>query len=179
LVKKHIIPWGDIMIYIYYDFGGTHSSSIAAAIHLKLIPADRVPGKADVINVPMFDKLSFQDRAKIVYRGTDNEGNKVFTLGYGIHKKMVFCLQNAIYMLHQQYGFNERMVLSSTAPTVPLSMTFGGFFSKVLKLVFIGRPLLIKGARKNFKKMAKLVEITINSAKSNNLPELNLTNKNL
>lgn len=167
------------MIYIYYDFAGTHSSSIAAAVHLQLIPADRVPSKADVVNIPMFDKLSFQDRAKIVYRGTDNEGNKVFTLGYGIHKKMIFCLQNAIYMLHQQYGFNERLVLSSTAPTVPLSMTFGGIFSKVLKLVFIGKPLLIKGARKNFKKIANLVEITKNSARANELPVLNLENKEL
>jgi hypothetical protein len=167
------------MICIYYDFGGTHSSSIAAAIHLKLISADRVPSKDEVMKVPMFDKLSFQDRAKIVYRGTDDEGNKVFTLGHGIHKKMVFCLQNAIYMLHQQYGFNEKLVLSSTAPTVPLSMTFGGFFSRALKLVFIGRPLLIMGARKNFKKIVKLVDTTKNSARSNELPVLNLDNKNL
>ncbi len=128
--------------------------------------------------VPMFDKLSFQDRAKIVYRGTDDEGNKVFTLGHGIHKKMVFCLQNVIYMVHQQYGFNEKMVLSSTAPTVPLSMTFGGFFSRALKLTFIGRPLLIMGARKNFKKIVKLVELTKNSARLNNLPVLNLPNTN-
>lgn len=167
------------MIYIYYDFGGTHSSSIAAAIHLKLIPAGKIPDRNEVMNVPMFDKLSFQDRAKIVYRGTDEEGSKVFTLGHGIHKKMVFCLQNAIYMLHQQYGFNERLILSSTSPTVPLSMTFGGFFSRALKLVFIGRPLLIKGARKNFKKIVTLVDITKNSARSNNLPVLNLPNKNL
>ncbi len=167
------------MIYIYYDFGGTHTSSIAAAVHLKLIPNDKVPSKDEVMKVPMFDKLSFQDRAKIVYRGTDEDGNKVFTLGHGIHKKMVFCLQNAIYMLHQQYGFNERLVLSSTSPTVPLSMTFGGFFSRALKLKFIGRPLLVKGARKNFKKMVKLVEITKNSARANELPVLNLENKDL
>jgi hypothetical protein len=32
------------MKIIYHCYGGTHSSVIAAAIHLGLLPEDRVPG---------------------------------------------------------------------------------------------------------------------------------------
>ncbi|MDP4095158.1 MAG: DUF3189 family protein, partial [Bacillota bacterium] len=71
------------MIYIYNCYGGTHSSSMAAAVHLKRIPDNRIPTREEILKIQYFNTLGYKDMGKILYRGTDDEGNKVFTLGRG------------------------------------------------------------------------------------------------
>jgi hypothetical protein len=44
-------------------------------------------------------------------------------------------------------------------------MTFGGMFSRGLKIDFIGVPLLIKGAQQSSELVSKLVEHTKQAAK--------------
>ncbi|MES9753852.1 DUF3189 family protein, partial [Bacillus wiedmannii] len=39
------------MIFIYTDFGGTHSTSLAAAYHLNKLPTDRKLTKEEILNV--------------------------------------------------------------------------------------------------------------------------------
>lgn len=53
-------------------------------------------------------------------------------------------------MLHKQNILNEKIIFSNTSPTVPLSITFGGLFSRGLKFDFIGVPLLVKEAKQSY-----------------------------
>lgn len=68
-------------------------------------------------------------------------------------------------MLHKQNLLNEKIIFSNTSPTVPLPMTFGGLFSRWLKIDFIGVPLLVKGAKQSYKDVIKLVNYTKKAAK--------------
>lgn len=164
------------MIYIYNCYGGTHSSSLASAVHLKKLPADRIPTRQEVLDIDYFNKLTYKDMGKIIYRGTDDEGNKVFTLGRGTSKVLVPCLQNLILLLTQECGFKDRLVLSNMSPTVPPAMTMGGFFSRGLGIHFIGVPLLVVGARQAYMKIVRLVDLTKDAAKNTNEPVLVLRN---
>ncbi|MGO4275701.1 DUF3189 family protein, partial [Paenibacillus sp. TAF58] len=38
------------MIYIYNDFGGTHTTSLAAAFHLKKLDGSREPTTNEILN---------------------------------------------------------------------------------------------------------------------------------
>ncbi|OZI13094.1 ABC transporter, partial [Bacillaceae bacterium SAS-127] len=53
-----------------------------------------------------------------------------------------------------------KIVFSNTSPTVPIVMSFGGFFSRGLKIDFIGVPLLVKGAKQCCDNIYRLVENT-------------------
>jgi len=149
------------MIFIYNCYGGTHSSSLASSIHLGILPFDRVPSKKEILNTPYFDKLKYKDMGRIIYRGTDRWGNKVYTLGRGTSKALLPALENLVNLLKRECGLNEEIVFINASPTVPLLMTLGGFISRGLKLHFLGRPLLAMGAQRAYHKVVDLVNKTL------------------
>ncbi|WP_304341040.1 DUF3189 family protein [Metaclostridioides mangenotii] len=148
------------MIYIYNCFGGTHSSILAIAYHLEMLDETREPTKEEILNLPNFNKLESRNRGELFYYGSDKDGNKVYTIGRGRSKVLIPGLYNLSSMLHKQNLLKEKIIFSNTSPTVPLSMTFGGLFSRWLKIDFIGVPLLIKGAKQSYKDVIKLVNYT-------------------
>ncbi|MDP4083695.1 MAG: DUF3189 family protein [Bacillota bacterium] len=149
------------MIYIYNDYGGTHTTSMAAAYHLKKLPqSERKLSKEEILNIPYFNKLTHDDFGKLIFHGKDEDGNPVYTIGRKRNKLVVPALKELILILQQNHHFDEKVVFSNTSPTVPLIMTFGGMFSRGLKMNTIGVPLLVKGAIKCCDNVYRLVENT-------------------
>jgi len=164
------------MIIIYNCYGGTHSSSLASAIHLRKLPSDRVPTREEILNTDYFNKLTYKDMGKLIYKGTDDEGNKVFSLGRGTSRVLIPCLESLIKILHNECGLKEKVVMSNMSPAVPFAMTLGGFFSRGLGLHFIGVPLLVIGAKQAHRKIAEFVEKTKDAARTLNEAVLVLNN---
>lgn len=154
------------MIYIYNDFGGTHTTSLAAAYHLNLLPTDRTLTKEEILNVPLFNQLTSSDFGRLIFRGIDEGGNPVYTVGKRREKFVVPALEDLSSILQQKHNLDEKVILSCTSPTVPIPMTFGGFFSRGLKIDFIGVPLLVRGAKQCCDNIKQLVEYTKEIAKS-------------
>ncbi|WP_066307455.1 DUF3189 family protein [Bacillus sp. FJAT-29814] len=149
------------MIYIYNDYGGTHTSSLAAAYHLKQLPQSEMKLTKDVIlNVKYFNKLTKQDFGKLIFHGIDDDGNSVYTIGRKRNKYVVPALKEMILILEEKFQVDEKIVFSNTSPTVPFLMSMGGFFSRGLKIDFIGVPLLVIGAKQCCDNIFRLVENT-------------------
>lgn len=148
------------MIFIYNDYGGTHTTSLAAAYHLKNLPTDRKLTKEEIINVDYFNKLTKHDLGKMIFHGIDEDGNAVYTIGRKNNKYVVPALQSFIELLQEKYNFDEKIILSNTSPTVPFVMSIGGFFSRGLNINFIGVPLLILGAKQCCYRIKRLVDQT-------------------
>lgn len=165
-----------MMIFIYNCYGGTHSSSLASAVHLKKLPLDRIPTRDEILGTDHFNKLKYKDMGRIIYRGIDDEGNKVYSVGRGTSKVLIPCLKNLITILHDECGFNEKIIFSNMSPTVPPAMTMGGFFARGLGIDFIGVPLLVIGAKQAYKRVIEIVNHTKESAKTLNDPVLVLMN---
>ena len=135
------------MIFIYNDYGGTHTTSLAAAYHLKKLPTDRVLTKEEILNVDYFNKLTKADFGKLIFHGIDEDGNSVYTIGRKSNKLVVPALKNLSMLLQEKYQGQEKIIFSNTSPTVPFALTMGGLFSRGLKIDFIGVPFLIVGAK--------------------------------
>jgi hypothetical protein len=149
------------VIYIYNDYGGTHTTSLAAAYHLKQLPQSEVKlTKDEILNVKYFNKLSKQDFGKLIFHGIDDEGHSVYTIGRKRNKYVVPAMKEIILLLQEKFQADEKIVFSNTSPTVPLLMSLGGFFSRGLKIDFIGVPLLVKGAKQCCDNIFRLVENT-------------------
>ncbi|KAA9018027.1 DUF3189 family protein [Niallia endozanthoxylica] len=154
------------MIFIYHDFAGTHSTSLAAACHLKLLtPTKRKLTREEILAVPYFNKLTKKDVGKLIFHGKDEEGNEVYTVARRRFKQAAPLLLDFYLLLENKYEFKDKLVLSNTSPTVPLAMTFGGMFSRGLKIDVIGVPLLVKGAQQSSEVVFKLVEHTKQAAR--------------
>ncbi|WLR51940.1 DUF3189 family protein [Bacillus tianshenii] len=153
------------MIYIYHDFGGTHTTSLAAAYHLNILkPSSNVLTKEEILAVPYFNKLKKEDAGKILFHGIDEDNNPVYTLGRRSSKLVVPALSHLCLLMESRYAFNEKIIFSNTSPTVPLPMTLGGFFSRGLGIDVIGVPLLVKGAQQCSQHIYELVEKTKQAA---------------
>jgi len=165
------------MIFIYNCYAGTHSSSLASAVHLKKLPSDRIPTKEEILGTDYFDRLKSSDFGRIIFRGIDDDGNKVFTMGRGPSKLVVPSLVNLINILCNDYDFKEKIVFSNMSPSVNLAMSIGGFVSRRLGLRSIGTPFLVFGAKQTHKRIVDIVNNTKESAKNLNEHVLVLLNK--
>ncbi|MFG1732823.1 DUF3189 family protein [Paenibacillus sp. 843] len=145
------------MIFIYNDYGGTHTTSLAAAYHLNKLPTNRQLTTEEILAVDYFNKLNTSDMGKLVFHGLDENGNPVYTLGRGSSKVVIPALKNLSLILQDKYQNTEPIVYSNTSPTVPLVMTIGGFLTKRLKLSFVGDPLLVAGAKQCCSSIRELV----------------------
>ncbi|CEO21044.1 DUF3189 family protein [Paraclostridium sordellii] len=165
------------MIYIYNCYGGTHSSILAMAYHLEMLDENREPTKDEILNLPNFNKLVYGNRGELFYYGSDKDGNEVYAMGRGRSKVLIPGLYNLASMLHKQKVLDEKIIFSNTSPTVSLPMTFGGLFSRWLKIDFIGVPLLVKGAKKSYKDIINLVNHTKKVGKEDTSGVIILDNK--
>ncbi|WP_028403151.1 DUF3189 family protein [Ectobacillus panaciterrae] len=165
------------MIYIYNDYGGTHTTSLAAAYHLKQLPTGRKLTKEEILNVSYFNTLTTSDMGKLIFHGVDEDGNSVYTIGRGISKYVVPALKNLSLLLQVKYQCQENVVFSNTSPTVPFAMTMGGLFSRRLKIDSIGVPLLVLGAKQCCDNIVRMVEYTKQIGKSTNEKVTILENK--
>ncbi|HYE81276.1 MAG TPA: DUF3189 family protein [Clostridia bacterium] len=146
------------MVIIYNCYGGTHSSILASAIHLKNLPVNQIPTNQEILKVEYFNKLTYSDMGRLLFHGVDDEGNKVYTIGRGISKALVPAMRNLVIALCRDNGINEHFLFVNCSPTVPPLMTMGGFFSRALHMDFIGVPLLIAGTKQTYYNITKLVE---------------------
>ena len=159
----------DIMIYIYNDYGGTHTTALAAAYHLKEITqSERKLTTEEILNVNYFNKLSKEDFGKLIFHGVDENGDSVYTIGRKSNKLVIPALSNLTLLLQSKHQFHEKIIFSNTSPTVPIVMSIGGFFSRGLKIDFIGVPLLVLGAKQCCDNIFRLVENTKQIGNSSN-----------
>jgi hypothetical protein len=167
------------MIIVYNCYGGTHSSILTSAVHLGFLPSDRVPSKQEILNTKYFNNLQYKDMGRLIFHGEDSEGNKVYTVGRGTSKALVPAMINLTLELHKLCNVNEGFVYINTSGTVPMAMTIGGFFSRGLKIDFIGVPLLATGAQGAYAKVVELAKKTkqLCKEKPNNCFIIDMNNK--
>lgn len=143
------------MKIIYYDYGGAHSTVTLAHIHLGVLPTDRRPGVGAIMHQPHFDQAANSDLGKVRPMGTDAQGNEVYVCGLGGGRT---AMVPALLTFLELSGADPSQVqFVDTMPTVNLLMRLGGYTSRVLHIVWLGRPLVAFGAWLAYPKQRRLV----------------------
>lgn len=143
------------MNIIYSCSGGTHSSLVASCIHLGILPIDKTPSPQDILKTP-FDTLEPNEVGRIIFRGTDDHGHNVYTLSKKGAGKIVL---PALLDLHRILGHHpDTLQIVNTLPAVNTLMKIGGFTSRRLKLVSIGRPIVLKGTLDAYPHLVQIVK---------------------
>ncbi|MCR3759548.1 DUF3189 family protein [Clostridium felsineum] len=144
------------MIVIYHDVGGTHSTAVAANIHINKLPMDKVPKKEELLKLKTFDKIDKGDMGHLVYIGEDEFKDKVYTIGRQYAANLVIPAIEDMYSILN--GNNEDLMIVDTKPTVNTLMKIGGFTSRRLHMVSIGRPIVTYGSLKAYMEIANIVK---------------------
>jgi hypothetical protein len=144
------------MKIIYHCFGGAHSSIIAAAIHLGMLPGDRLPAADEIRAMPHFDRPPQGGEGQIIFMGKDNFNHEVYAAG---KRGMGEAYENLLYDLVEALGLpREELLLLDTSPLVNWPMIIGGFLSRRVGISILGRPIVTWGVRRSFFRLAAFVK---------------------
>lgn len=143
---------------IYDDYGGAHSTPVAAALHLGIISSNRLPSNDQLLALPLFDRVIKDYHGCVVFMGTDPEGHDVYVLGRG---PSGVAMERAVASgVALAGGDGAGVLFVETLTYVNLWMRIGGFLSRALGWVAIGRPIVLYGTRKAFPHLVRLVART-------------------
>ncbi|NLM25382.1 MAG: DUF3189 family protein [Firmicutes bacterium] len=149
------------MVIIYCCYGGSHSSPVAAAIHIGQLARSKIPTKAELLSVPYYDQGDSLERGIVKPMGVDEYGNQVYICGRGSERRAI---EQAVLSGIRLAGGNvEQVLFVNTLTAVNFWMRIGGFLSRKLKLVSLGRPLVVIGTLRAFPQLVKIVEQTKSS----------------
>lgn len=71
------------MKIIYTSWTGGHAAPVAAAVHLRRLPAGCPPSWREIAAVKWFDRFSRYDRGFLHYCGRDDRGREIYVMGRG------------------------------------------------------------------------------------------------
>ncbi|HHY75150.1 MAG TPA: DUF3189 family protein [Firmicutes bacterium] len=125
---------GGKRVVIYACYAGTHTSILAACIHLGLFKDG-----CDVCDLPFFDKRNVMDIGVPVLLGKDEHGAEVYALGTGW---LSAPLEQAVCDLVELAYPRVRLCICSVRGFLDLQARLGGFASRRFRLVFPGRRLV-------------------------------------
>lgn len=144
------------MDVFYYCYGSAHSSVVAAAIHLGLLPTDKIPCPEEFSALPHYDKTESFEIGTPFFMGKDEFGSNIYIIGMTSERELV---KRAIFSFLDHSDINLDSILFVDAlKNVNLQTKIGGFLSRRLGLVRLGRPLTIYGIQREYFKFIKLVQ---------------------
>ncbi|OAT86409.1 DUF3189 family protein [Desulfotomaculum copahuensis] len=147
------------MKIIYYCFGGTHSSVTAAAIHLGLLPRDRLPPAGEIAAIPWFDRRDTRQQGIPAFLGRDDRGNEVYVLGWPGRPQLIELVYAGLAGIFSLPAGSYKLV--NVKEHVNLIMKAGGFLSRRLGWVTLGRPLAARGIRRAYPALRALVQAVL------------------
>ncbi len=142
---------------IYHCYGGAHSSVVAAAVHLGRLDAARKPHDRELMDLSLFDRQSKDEHGHLHFFGFDERGNQVYSIGC---RNAGVAVKNILKGVGRILGVEEELHFVDTLHCVNARMRIGGYLSRRLGLISLGRPLVLSGTRAAFGKIVQLVERT-------------------
>ncbi|QUH26087.1 DUF3189 family protein [Serpentinicella alkaliphila] len=145
------------MKIFYCCYGGAHTSVVAASVHLGYLPSDRIPTTEEVLSIPNYDKSPNLKVGTPLFMGVDEFANEVFVMGMG-HNRDYFAKLTYEYSRLLSNGDTSGIRIINALSCINNYIRLGGFLSRRVNLVKIGRPITVYGIRKNYKYFVALVK---------------------
>lgn len=143
------------MILFYYCYGGAHTSVTCASIHLSYLPNDRIPSAHEFKSVPFYDKMENKNIGLPVYMGRDELGWDVYFIG--MKSASVVVIPAIKSYLNENYISQTDILFVNTLAKLHPITSIGGFSSRRLSLVSLGRPMTVWGIRRSYPLLIDLV----------------------
>lgn len=138
---------------VYHCFGGAHTSVVAGALHLGLLPER--PTWRQVAEFPAFDRPLTRDRGYPLYLGTDERGRRVYAMGRGRDARAAALVLEGLL---RALGLEGRVASYDTLECAGPLTKLGGYLSRRLGLVWPGRRLVAVGVTRDIPRLLRVVE---------------------
>lgn len=143
------------MDVIYCCYAGAHTSITAAALHTGLLSAGEVPSSNEIIALPQFDQAVPEHLGRVWRYGSDERGHSIYIAALGPGRKATL---SALRLVLNECGKPaEEVLIVDALSCINLEVRVGGFLSRRLGLVALGRAMCARGIIRNFRCFTRLV----------------------
>ena len=143
------------MKVFYCCYGSAHTSVVAASIHLGLLPKDKIPVSKEFTILPHYDETESFEIGTPFFMGKDEFEADVYIIGMINQRDLI---KNTIRSYLRHCGINDKDILMvDTLKGIGIMTKIGGFASRRLGLIKIGRPLTIWGIQQRYIGFVNLV----------------------
>ena len=143
----------------YVCYGSAHSSVVAAAIHIGALPSRRRATAREITALPDFDRLENSRIGTPIFSGADAAGREVYALGLASGRRL---LVRTIHDLLEALGLGPGSVhFADALEGANWAIRVGGFLSRRLGLVRLGRPICTWGVIADYPRFRRLVSETM------------------
>lgn len=139
-------------IILYHCFGGTHSSIIAANLHLGRLSWQKLPKREELLALPHFDRLQGEERGLIFPHDHDEGGNLICSVS---RRSEPVLLENLLRSYSRLLGVD--LVLVNALSPLGSVARVGGFLSRRWGVVGLGRALLLQDCLRAYPRFLELV----------------------
>jgi hypothetical protein len=123
---------------------------------LGILPQDRIPTKEEFLQMAYFDRQWPRDHGRIFVLGVDEYGHQICFMGREFYNDIII---RAIKGISEVYNMDpDRILFVDAMSCVNLLMMLGGSVSRALRLIAIGRPVVIRGTQQSYNRLVQLVE---------------------
>lgn len=127
-------------------------------MYLRKLDEGRRPSLEELLSLNLFDRVEPRDFGRLIPVGRDEFGNDVYVLGCGRNREIVIRTLKGFSRL---LGDNpDDFLLADVYPLINWVMRVGGFASRVLRLVALGRPVVAAGTLLAYPRLAGLARET-------------------
>jgi len=136
---------------IYSCYWGSYLAVVAASLHLR-----HIEEKTDILALPLFNNIKDNELGELIRVGTDENGREIFVIG---SKKSAKILAKTLDGISQIYGFSAGSILFVDLNHLyNFLIRLGIFLIRRLKLITIGKRLILMGICKNHEKLINIVQ---------------------
>jgi len=128
----------------------------AAFIHLDLLPVDCVPDRGTFYRIPFYDRQESGEHGHIFFVGVDKRGNEIYVTAQRGRPEV---LSNIFQGLARMFNIpSQEYLLINMTPNINPVMRLGGYLSRRLGMITLGRPIVILGTRASYFRLVDLVK---------------------
>lgn len=120
-----------------------------------MLPADKPPRPEEIVSLPRYDKVSPSEIGQPRLMGVDERGFEVYVIGLGAGRTLVRRAVDSFLNLHGVEP--QRFIFVDTLAHVNLETRVGGFLSRRLGIVSLGRRLTVAGIMRRYSSFVGLV----------------------
>lgn len=153
------------MKIIYNCYGGSHSSVTAAAIHVGLLPYNRIASREEMLRLPYYDAQIAADHGRIRFMGYDERGHEIYIIGKRNLGHYYERIMRQIINVAQ--GNQQEFIFVDTMPYVNIFMVIGGFLSRRWGWNRVGRYIILYGTQQSYFKFVHLVNLVKSNVDTN------------
>jgi len=144
------------MKIFYHCYGSSHTSIVSAAIHLGILPDDRIPTIDEILKVPHYDQGTTELIGTPIFFGVDEFGCDVYAIGL-THAKAMFKRAIRSFLAINNVSEQE-LVMADALARISIYTRIGGYLSRGLGIVSIGRPLSAYGIQRTYYNFVDLTQ---------------------